>query len=335
MTIDSQIFTSIDYEKNGKQTGWLEIPQSTNSSGWATESIPIVVFKNGSGPTALLFGGNHGDEYEGPVTLMKLARTIQPEQVQGRIIMLPMLNRPAVANGTRLSPLDGRNMNRAFPGLRNDTITGIIAHYVTNALFPIADIVVDIHSGGRSAHFLPSVDMHRVANPDQMQKMLASGVAWGAPYVFVYKDVAGDGLLQSYAEMLGKVMLGTEIGSASQFGKHMLGIVEHGVTNVLRLNGILEGKPEAPGTPPQVVEADERDDYIMAPVSGIFEPFFELGDQIWQGDAVGQMHSIEQPHAEPLAVFARTSGLLVSRRAFPLTAQGDCVATLARPVHAP
>src|SRR5512144_1124376 len=136
MTIDSQIFTTIDYEKNGKQAGWLEIPQSTNSSGWATKSIPIVVFKNGSGPTALLFGGNHGDEYEGPVTLMKLAHTIQPEQVQGRIIMLPMLNRPAVANGTRLSPLDGRNMNRAFPGQRNDTITGIIAHYVTNVLFP-------------------------------------------------------------------------------------------------------------------------------------------------------------------------------------------------------
>jgi predicted deacylase len=265
---------------------------------------------------------------------MKLARTILPEQVQGRIIMLPMLNRPAVSNGTRLSPLDGRNMNRAFPGQRNDTITGIIAHYETNALFPISEIVIDIHSGGRSMHFLPSVDMHRVANPAQMEQMLASGLAWGAPYVFVYKDVAGEGLLQSYAEMLGKVMLGTEIGSASQFGRSMLAIVERGVTNVLRQHGILEGKPEAPAVPPQVVEADERDDYIMAPVSGIFEPFCELGEQVWQGDAIGQMHSIEQPHAEPLAVFARTSGILVSRRAFPLTQQGDCVATLARPVSA-
>lgn len=330
MPINSQVFCPVDYERDGKRMGMLEVPQSTNSSGWATAYIPITVLKHGSGPTALLFGGNHGDEYEGPVTLMGLARALQPEQVQGRIIILPMLNRPAVAAGTRLSPLDGRNMNRAFPGSRDDTLTGIIAHYVTHALFPLADLVVDIHSGGRSAHFLPSVDMHRVHDDAQMQKMLEAGLAWGAPYVFVYRDVAGEGLLQSYAEGLGKTMLGTEIGSASQFGKGTLSIVSRGVHNVLRLHGILAGRPDAPAQPPQIVEADERDDYIMAPVSGIFEPFHELGDQIRAGEPVGQMVSVEQPFAEPLPVLARTSGLLFSRRAFPLTAQGDCVATLAR-----
>lgn len=333
MTVDTQVWTDIDYERNGKQTGWLGVPQSFNTSGWATVFLPVVVVKNGDGPTALLFGGNHGDEYEGPTTLLNLARELQPAQVQGRVILLPMLNRPAVEAGTRLSPLDGRNMNRAFPGQRNDTVTGVIAHYVTNVLFPLADLVVDIHSGGRSAHFLPSVNMHRVPNETQMREMVRAAKAWGAPWVFIYRDVGGEGLLPGYAEALGKTTLGTEVGSASQYGAGILALTYRGVKNVLRLYGILDdGQPiSAPDTPPQVVAADERDDYIMAPVSGIFEPFREMEEWLEAGEAVGQVHLVEQPFADPVPVVARTSGMLISRRAFPLTRQGDCVATLVRP----
>src|SRR5512134_3184884 len=95
MSVDTQVWTSIDYEKTGKQIGFLGVPQSTNTAGWATQYVPIAVIKNGSGPTALLFGGNHGDEYEGPVSLPKIARAVDAAQVQGRIIIVPMLNPPA------------------------------------------------------------------------------------------------------------------------------------------------------------------------------------------------------------------------------------------------
>lgn len=114
MNIKSQIYTEIDYAKTGKQLGHLEVPTSTNSAGWANQYLPVCVVKNGEGPTALIFGGNHGDEYEGPVTLVNLARWLDPAQVEGRVILVPMLNRPAVAAGTRLSAVDGRNMNRSY-----------------------------------------------------------------------------------------------------------------------------------------------------------------------------------------------------------------------------
>src|SRR5690349_9910953 len=182
-SIDTQIWTTIDYEKEGKQIGFLGVPQSTNTAGWATQYLPIAVIKNGSGPTALLFGGNHGDEYEGTVTLPKLARALDPAQVNGRIIMIPMLNSPAGQAGTRLSPVDGKNMNRAFPGERNGTITSMVAHYVYNALFPLSDLVIDIHSGGRSILFASSVNMHILSNQRRMRVMMVSGFAWAAPYV--------------------------------------------------------------------------------------------------------------------------------------------------------
>jgi len=331
MASDSQIFTTIDYEKMGKQVGNLQVPQSFNTAGWANVFIPIAVIKNGEGPTALLCGGNHGDEYEGQVTLINLVRTLQPEMVQGRLIILPMLNRPAAQAGTRLSPLDGRNMNRAFPGMRNDTITGMIAHYVSQVLLPLADIVVDIHSGGRTLQFLPSVNMHHLADKTQMDEMLRAALSWGAPYVFIYSDVAGEGLLPTYAESLGKITLGTEIGSANQFGVEMLRIAEVGVKNMLRLYNILVDQPATPTVQSQMVAAPDRDDYVMAPVSGIFEPFCEMGNLVEAGQSLGQIHSTELPFAEPTPVIARTGGLLYGRGGFPLTQQGACVATIVRP----
>ena len=337
MHIKSQIFTEIDYTQDGKQMGQLEVPISTNSAGWANLFLPICVVKNGEGPTALIFGGNHGDEYEGPVTLMNLARWLDPAQVQGRVILVPMLNRPGVAAGTRLSSIDGRNMNRSYYTQYsevqvNESITTMIAHYATQALIPLADLVIDIHSGGRSMHFLPSVNMHDVPDRNQMRAMVDAGLAWQAPYVYIYKDIAGEGLLPSYCERLGKVTLGTELGGASQFGVETLGIAERGVKNVLRQAKILVDRPlSAPAQPAQVVIADRREDYVMAPASGIYEPFLELGDAVEVGQPLGQIHSIDHAFAAPVPVLARTSGMLFVRRSFPLTQQGECVAVTVRP----
>ena len=331
MSADSLVSIDIDFNAQGKQFGQLAVPQSTNSSGWAKYYIPIVSVANGDGPTAVLFGGNHGDEYEGPVALLNLARSLTPEQIQGRVIIVPMLNRPAVAAGTRLSPIDGCNMNRAFPGQPDDTITGQIAHFVSSALLPLADLVVDIHSGGSSTLFLPSVNMHDVADREQMRKMIEAGKAWGAPYVFIYQDVAGSGLLPSLAEQMGKVTLGTELGSKSQFGVETLRLTADGVLNVLHWAGVLREQPAADNPEPQVVGATEADDYIMAPVSGIFEPLCEMGDEVAKGDTLGQIHSLEEASRAPYPVVALTSGMVMARRAIPLTAQGDMVMAIVRP----
>jgi predicted deacylase len=126
--------------------------------------------------------------------------------------------------------------------------------------------------------------------------------------------------------------LGTELGGAGQFGAEILGIAERGVKNVLRQYKILTDQPFTPSSKPaQIVAAELREDYVMAPVSGIYEPFLELGDPVETGQPFGQLHSLEQPFAAPRPVLARSSGLLMARRAFPLTQQGDCVAVVVRP----
>ncbi len=93
--------------------------------------LPITVVRNGAGPTALLTGGNHGDEYEGITALIKLAGRLRSEDIKGRVIIVPMMNHPAALNGTRTSPIDKGNLNRAFPGSPTGTLTQPIADSVT------------------------------------------------------------------------------------------------------------------------------------------------------------------------------------------------------------
>jgi len=74
---DNPISATIDFEGTGVQHGYLRLPYSRNDSAWGAIQIPVTQVKNGDGPSALLTGGNHGDEYEGPLALVELAQTLQ------------------------------------------------------------------------------------------------------------------------------------------------------------------------------------------------------------------------------------------------------------------
>ncbi|MFM8323283.1 MAG: succinylglutamate desuccinylase/aspartoacylase family protein, partial [Pirellulaceae bacterium] len=81
------ISTSIDFSRPGRQQGFLRVPYSHNLGGWAQVMIPITTIARGEGPTVLVLGGNHGDEYQGQVAAMNLARTLKPEELRGRLIL--------------------------------------------------------------------------------------------------------------------------------------------------------------------------------------------------------------------------------------------------------
>ena len=206
------IITTLDFDRRGKQQGFLRVPYSHNLGGWANVMIPITVVHRGRGPTVLVLGGNHGDEYQGQIAIMKLARELKPEMVSGRIILIPSLNLPAAKAATRLSPLDGMNLNRAVPGKPEGAVTEVIADYLTRVLFPLSDVVIDIHSGGRSMEFVPCSHMHLVPDLTQRRKMLAGMLAWNTDFSFIYADIAGSGLLPVEAENQGKIVITTEMG---------------------------------------------------------------------------------------------------------------------------
>src|SRR5690606_16326935 len=140
----SPIQPTVEFDRDGVQHGFLRLPHSRDDSAWGSVMIPITVVRNGRGPTALLTGANHGDEYEGPIALFELARSLSAEEVTGRIIIVPAMNYPAFCAGTRTSPIDRGNLNRTFPGRPDGTVTQKIADYFTRHLLPLADVVLDL-----------------------------------------------------------------------------------------------------------------------------------------------------------------------------------------------
>ena len=208
----SRIRCEIDFDKDGRQAGYLRAPLSRNTSGWGTIEIPIVCVKNGIGPTVLFTGGVHGDEYEGQIAVSRLAQTLQASSVQGRVIMLPAVNVPAVLNDTRLSPIDQRDMNRCFPGNPRGTFSEMLAHFIDTVLLPLVDVSIDLHTAGHSMESALSTNMHYVADATLRERTMKAASAFGAPYNVVFWGVDEGATLTSSVERRGILSVGTELG---------------------------------------------------------------------------------------------------------------------------
>ena len=330
------IRTDIELDRPGKQQGFLRVPYSHNLGGWANVMIPMTLVAHGAGPTVLVLGGNHGDEYQGQVALMKLARSISPEQVQGRLILIPSLNFPAALASTRLSPIDGMNLNRAFPGDAEGSVTSQIAHYLTHELFPISDAVIDIHSGGRSMEFVPCSHMHVVSDRLQRQAMLDAMLAWNTDFCFLYTDIAGSGLLPVEAESQGKTVVTTELGGGEAIPARVHRIAHDGLVNVLKHLGVLQGTVQTRASlglePTILTQALEAKNYLLAPESGIFEICVELGSKVSVDQPLARIHYLERPDRVPALIVSPKEGYLLCMRTACKTQQGDCIAVIAESV---
>ena len=330
----TQIHTDIDFSlTRGKQRGHLAIPYSHNLGGWANLRVPLCVIRNGEGPVVLLMAGNHGDEYPGQVAILRLWRELEPEHITGTLILMPCLNPPAAKAATRLSPLDGRNFNRCFPGDAGGTVSEMLAHYLTTVLFPMAEYVVDLHTGGRSMGFLPCAHMHLVADLQQRERMMRAAEAYLTDVTFLYADVAGAGLLPSEAERQGKIVITTEMGGGETVPASIHRMCQAGLRNVLIHCGVLRGEEVMRARAARWVQALDRADYRFAPESGLYENCVELGEAVSKGDVLGQVHFLEQPDRAAIAVVAHADGLLVASRGPSIVGQGDCVAVVAREVE--
>jgi len=329
--ITSPVGCTIDLEAPGRQVGHLGVPRSSNTAGWASTNVPIVSVANGSGPTVLVLGGNHGDEYEGQVAALNLARELRPEQVTGRVLIIPCLSVDASKAGTRLWP-SGANFNRSFPGSPGGPPNEQLADFLTRALFPPSDVVIDMHSGGRSTLVLPCSHMHVVEDAEQRRKMLEGMLAWNTDWHYLYIDVAGTGLLPVEAERQGKTVVTTELGGGGHVTAATHRISQEGLANVLRWAGVVEGDVL---TRDDAVILDGRNprNYLFAPESGLFEALLDPGEDVAAGQPVGRIHFIERPDREPELIEAPLGGVVVGIRAISTTAQGDNVVVLAQPIE--
>ena len=324
----SPLVPEVDFDKAGAQYGFVRLFHSVHRSAYGYIPIPIVVLKNGEGPTALFVSGTHGDEYEGQVALCNLARTLQPGAIQGRVILLPAANLPAAVAGTRTSPLDDGNLNRLFPGDPQGTVTQQIAHFIEHELVARADMVVDLHSGGSSLDYVPSaLMMQDDADPVRQAALVAALKAFASPVSYVGHASPGQGAVRTTsgaALRQGKLSLGSELGGAGTLNTVGLAVAERGLRNVLAHMGILPTAEARPG-PTRILDVAGPDYFVYAPGTGLFEPLVEPGDTVAAGQPAARIHTPETPWAPAETVHFARAGFVLCKRVPARTVRGDCL----------
>ena len=328
---DSPISATVDFDREGVQHGHLKLPYSHDRSAWGSVMIPVTVARRGDGPTALLTGGNHGDEYEGPIALFNLAAAAADMDLSGRVIIVPGMNYPAFAAGRRNSPIDGLNMNRVFPGRPDGSPTEKIADYFQRTLLPMADYVLDYHSGGSTLYCVPFSAAHILDDKEQEGRCIAAMNAFGAPYTVMLLEIDPDGLYDTAAERQGKVFVTTELGGGGTSTSATAAIAQRGLSNFLKHAGLIPGPIEAPAEPPVALRMPDDRCLVLAEHEGMVEYCASLEEQVREGQVIARIHDIRRTGGRPAECRARTDGLFIVQRSMGLAAMGDVVAAVGVP----
>lgn len=326
----SRINVDFSLDQDGKHSGYARLPHSVHRSAYGWLPIPLVSIRNGDGPRILLMSGTHGDEYEGQVALTRLAQSLTPDSVRGQIFILPMANYPAAKAGLRISPLDGENLNRIFPGDACGTPSQMIAHFIETELLSRVDVVLDLHSGGSSLNYLPSTVSLAADNPELLDQSKSLMTAFGAPYGVLFEGRGGIGT--SYdAAMRNKVLrIGTELGGRGWVDSAYRILCEQGVMRVLAHVGVVVQDGIAPAGAVQFLSVPPAG-FVYASANGIFEGAVALGDQVRAGDLAGHIYFPENPLNPSVEARFAIDGIVICERAIARCEVGDCLFHLGQP----
>lgn len=283
--------------------------------GYSLVPITVIVGERGENTNGVVcFGGTHGNEYEGQIAVKRLCADLDPARMSGRVILMPQLSESACIANSRTSPLDGVNMNRAFPGARRGSISYRISNFVKTRVFPQVRIVIDLHAGGNEGSFPICTSFHPIPDSAQRREIATVARLFDTPFVFIYASTMASGLLTDEAEAEGKIAIGGEFGGGEGANRYGIKHAYEGVRNVLRHYGLEEGSVSPVrregSAPPCLIKADKLAQYKPCPRDGVWEPLLEPGDRLEAGRLIGRLHDFSDHTSAPLEVCAPADGWL-------------------------
>ena len=327
----SRLTLGVDLDAPGKVTGDLMLRWSDNSSPLGYHPIPVISLKGGVGPRLLVTGGTHGDEFEGPAAMMRLATRLNPAELHGQVILIPALNAPAVRESARVSPFDNVNLNRAFPGDPNGGPTAMIADFIESVLLPTCDAAIDLHSGGKASFFAPSALATQTTDPDLRAANLALAEAFGLPLIWELGNMNDNRSLNSAAERQGVPMIATELGGGGGVDPDITNATERGLMRALGHLGILGEAPE-PAKARRIVMSPDTPS-LYAPGAGVFDRHVSAGRNVKAGDIAGQFHFIDEPERPSIDITFPSDGFILAHTCRGYVKRGDLLALVARDVE--
>lgn len=256
-----------------------------------------------------------------------MTHTIKADELSGRVIIVPGMNYPAFRASKRTSPIDGGNMNRLFPGNPVGTITEKIADYFQRTLLPLADFVIDFHSGGKSMEFLPFCCAHVLDDKEQQTRCIKAMQTFNAPHSMMLLEIEAENMYDTAAENMGKVFIGTELAGGGTTTAYTVCIAKKGIRNILRHAGITKGELEVGES--LNLDMPDSNCFVFSESSGLIEHCVDLGSHVKAGDLISRVHNVERTGLAPTEYHAKIDGVLAGKHFPELVAIGDFLAVVA------
>lgn len=275
--------------------------------------LPIYIF-NGEKPgkNVLLTGGLHGDEINGVEIVRRIISNPELHKLKkGSLVTIPLLNIYGFINFSR-EVVDGKDMNRNFPGSKSGSLASRIAHVISSKVLPVIDIGVDFHTGGGSRYNFPQTRYSK-DHPESLElaNIFAAPIALKSS--IIPKSFRAEAIKRK------KTVIVYEGGEAQRLNEESVDEGIEGVLRILRHYGMLSGKNKAK-------ESDQfiKSKWVRAEDAGIFEPIYKSGDKVKKDQLLGKIHQID-PKKKTLLVKSRIEGRIIGHNNSPVVNQGEAL----------
>lgn len=268
-----------------KATGVIEVPAGSD----AGLSIPVAVFHGAKpGPVLALVSGAHGTEYASIVALEKVIALLNPAEMSGTVIVVPLVNIPSFEQKVpHVNPVDHKSMNRFYPGKLDGTQTERASFAITKQVVEQCDHLIDLHGGDLDESLRPYGYWTKTGNEKQDEISREMLIAFGLDHIIIStdrpKDPQASRYLENTATTRGKPSITVEAGYAGTVDTDDVNALVNGTLSVMRYLKILPGKPNTIEHPVWI----ENVLTVMSEQTGMFYPLVKRGTWIEQGMKLG------------------------------------------------
>lgn len=324
--ITSYTLGPVDAEPGTTVSGYLEVPAGID----AATQIPVSVIHGARpGPVLALIAGTHGYEYPPITALQRLRESLDPATLSGTVILVHVANPPSFLGRTiYTSPVDGKNLNRVYPGKADGTVSERIAYAITRQVIERADYLVDMHGGDGNEILRPYVYMPVTGDEKLDARVRGMALAFGLDHIVIDRGRLTDPANSLFTDMTGLTRgvpaITTETGQMGSNDDYWVELAENGVLNLLRHLEMLQEKEIIN----QGVVWLEDYQVIRSPATGVFRAAVRDGYLVAEGTLLGELLDLfGRPVMEIRAPFAGVVNYVVGT---PPVSEGEPLAMLSK-----
>jgi predicted deacylase len=307
-----------------KATGIIQVPAGVDPG----TDIPVAVFHGAkSGPVLALVSGAHGTEYTSIIALEKLIGMLDPSEISGTVIIVPLVNIASFEQKVpHVNPIDKKSMNRYYPGKLDGTQTDRASHLITRQVVEQCDHLIDLHGGDLDESLRPYSYWTKTGNEKQDQISREMVLAFGLNHIIISadrpKDPAASRYLENTASTRGKPSITAEAGHAGTVEPEDLDALVNGCLNVMRYLKMLPGAPQMVEHPVWISKVET----IASDQTGIFYPLVKRGTYAEKEMKVGYV--TDYLGKTIYEARAPAAGIVLYICAVPSMKKGDTIANI-------